>query len=418
MKAVVFLLVGSLISCSSSETETIKVGVLHSMTGTMAISEKSVMDATLMAIDEINQNGGLLGRQIEAIVVDGRSDWKYFAQQAQRLIVEEEVSVIFGCWTSACRKTVKPIFEKYDHLFFYPVQYEGMEQSPNIIYTGATPNQQILPAVNWSFNHLGKRFFLAASDYVFPHAANEIIKDQVSALGGEIVGEYYILLGSSNVEQMLKAIAVSQPDAILNTINGSSNIAFFEGLKTLGITSNKIPVVSFSIAEDELRSMDLKLLVGNYAAWNYFQSINSPTNLQFVNRFTQKYGNKRVTDDPIEAGYFGVYLWAEAVKRVSTVETTSVRQVLKGQSFIAPGGLVTIDSKNNHTWKKAYIGKIGNDGQFQIVWRSNQAIRPMPFPLYRPRVEWEEFLDDLYQGWGQNWAAQDSDDETQALKQK
>lgn len=385
--------------------EPIKVGILHSETGTMAISERSVRDATLMAIDELNANGGILGRQILPIVVDGKSDPQTFAAEAERLITEEHVSAIFGCWTSASRKTVRPILERHDHLMFYPVQYEGLEQSPNIVYTGAAPNQQIVPAVNWCFEELqAQKFFLVGSDYVFPRTANAIIGAQVTALGGEIVGEKYVLLGSDQVDGIVQEIVAAQPDVILNTINGDTNTSFFAALRRSGITPDKIPTMSFSIAEHELSEMDIDDMSGDYAAWNYFQSNDREENLEFVHRFKTKFGAACVTDDPMEAGYFGVYLWAQAVRDSGTDEVSAVRRELPNQSFPAPEGIVSIDSVNHHTWKTACIGRIMNDGQFEIVWSSGRPLRPVPYPIYRTKKEWDQFLAELYEGWGERWA--------------
>ena len=382
----------------------IKVGILHSLSGTMAISETSVVDATRMAIEEINEAGGVLGRQIEPIVVDGASDWPTFAAEAERLITKEQVSVIFGCWTSASRKTVKPVLEKHNHMLFYPVQYEGIEQSPNIVYTGAAPNQQIIPAVKWVFDHLGKRVFLVGSDYVFPRTANAIMKDQMAALGGEILGEEYILLGSSDVKGAVQKIVETKPNAILNTINGDSNVAFFRELRAAGVTPDKIPTMSFSIAEDELRTLGVKEMVGNYAAWNYFQSIDTKANQDFVKRFKKKYGAHRVVDDPMEAGYFGVYLWKQAVEEAGSDSVGAVRKAIANQSFAAPEGVVFVDPDNNHTWKTVRIGKIRDDGEFQIVWSSEKPVRPVPYPAHRSRSEWHGFLEELYNGWGKKWA--------------
>ena len=382
----------------------IKVGVLHSLTGTLAISETSVVDATLLAIEEINQRGGVLGRQIEPIVVDGRSDWPFFATEAERLITQEKVSTIFGCWTSACRKTVKPVFEQHSHLLIYPVQYEGLEQSPNIVYTGAAPNQQIIPAVKWATDNLGKRIFLVGSDYVFPRTANAIIKDQVAALRGEIVGEEYILLGSTEVQGVIQQITQAQPDVIMNTINGDTNVAFFQALRAAGITPDKIPTISFSIAEDELRTLGAGDMAGDYAAWNYFQSIVSQENASFVTKFKQKYGSDRVTDDPMEAAYYGVYLWAQAVEAAGTDDVNAIRDAIKNQSFNAPEGVVYVDPDTQHVWKTVRVGRIQPDGQFEIVWSSEQPVRPVPYPVYRSPAEWEQFLADLYNGWDGNWA--------------
>ncbi|MBX3101525.1 MAG: urea ABC transporter substrate-binding protein [Bacteroidetes bacterium] len=387
-----------------NDKDVIYVGVLHSLTGTMSISEIAVKDATLMAIDELNEKGGLLGKKIVPIVVDGKSDWPIFASEAEKLIKDKKVDVIFGCWTSASRKTVKPVFEANNHLLFYPVQYEGLEQSPNIVYTGAAPNQQIIPAAKWAMDKGWTKIFLIGSDYVFPRTANAIIKDQVKGLGGTIVGEEYILLGSKDVDAAIAKIKASGAQVILNTINGDTNVEFFKKLRAAGITPEKMPTISFSIAEDELRSMNVKEMVGDYAAWNYFMSIESADNKGFVERYKKKFGDTRVTDDPIEAGYFGVYLWANAVKKANTSAVGEVRKALGELSYDAPEGLVYIDGPTQHTWKAVRIGQIKENGQFDIVWSSEKPIRPVPFPDTRTREEWEKFLSDLYEGWGKSWA--------------
>lgn len=388
----------------SSVAPPIQVGVLHSMTGTMAISEKAVVDAVLLAIDELNASGGLLGRQIEPVIVDGKSDWQIFASEAERLIVQEEVSAVFGCWTSASRKSVKPVFEKYNHLLFYPVQYEGLEESPNILYTGAAPNQQIIPAVRWSLNNFGKRFFLIGSDYVFPRTANAIIRDYATALGAEVVGEEYLLLGSHDVDLAVKAIVESKPDVIFNTINGDSNIPFFEKLRAAGVKPSDVPIMSFSISENELRSFQVENIAGHYACWNYFQSLDSKANSRFVSSFKEKYGDGRLVNDPMEAAYISVHLWAQAVAEVHTDDVHEVRRALGDQSYDAPGNLVYVDPENHHIWKTVRIGKIRNDGQFDIVWDSEKPVQPVPFPGTRSELEWNQFLASLYAGWGQTWA--------------
>lgn len=398
---ITFLLVG----CGgATEQGTINVGILHSLSGTMAISEQSVADATQLAIGEINAAGGLLGKKINPILIDGASDWDKFAAEADKLINEKKVDVIFGCWTSASRKTVKPVFEKNKHLLFYPIQYEGLEQSPNIVYTGAAPNQQILPAVKWAIDNIGTKVFIVGSDYVFPRTAAAIITDKVTELGGEVVGEEYVLLGSQEVDEMVAAIVAAQPDVIMNNINGDSNVAFFKKLKDAGITAETIPVFSFSIAEDELRNMDISNMVGHYAAWNYFQSIKSENNATFVKAYKAKYGDNRVTDDPIEAGYFGVYLWAEAVKTAGTSQVTEVLKNLGNQSFEAPGGLVYIDEKSQHTWKAVHIGKFNSQGQVDIEWSSQKPVRPIPYPDSRTTKEWNSFLNNMFTNWNDSWA--------------
>lgn len=391
-------------SSSTPPTQPIKVGILHSLTGTMAISERSVVDATLLAIEELNAKGGVLGQKIEPIVVDGQSNEERFAELADGLIHQEKVSVLFGCWTSASRKRVKPVVEEADHLLFYPVQYEGLEQSPNIIYTGAAPNQQIIPAVKWSFDNLGERFFLIGSDYVFPRTANALIRAQVDALGGEVVGEYYLSLGTNEVAGAVQEIVRSQPDVILNTINGDSNQAFFHSLRAARVSADLIPTMSFSIAEDELRTLGPENMAGDYAVWNYFQAIDTEENRGFVSRFRTRYGSHRVTDDPMEAGYFGVYLWAQAVEAAGSPQPTLVRQALTDRSFLAPEGIVSVDGETNHTWKTVRVGQIKPDGQFTILWTSDYAIRAVPYPPYRSRTEWEDFLHHLYVEWGNRWA--------------
>ncbi|ODT56974.1 urea ABC transporter substrate-binding protein [bacterium SCN 62-11] len=373
---------------------------MHSQTGTMANSEKPVAEAVQLAVDEINAKGGVLGRKIEIVTADGASTDDTFAREADRLIRTEKVCSVFGCWTSASRKTVLPIFEKNHHLLFYPVQYEGLEQSPNIVYLGAAPNQQIIPAVTWGYSQLGKRFFLIGSDYVFPRTANAIIRDQALALGAEVVGEEYLPLGSRDLGQTLERIQKSKPDLIFNTINGDSNQALFKALQ-----GRNIPVISFSLAEAELQSMDPELTAGHFAAWNYFQSLSGPRNRQFVEAFRNKYGQNRVTDDPIEAAYCGVYLWAQAVQEAGSDEVSAIRRCIRRQSLAAPEGTIYIDPDTQHSFRSVNIGRIRKDGQFDVMWSSGQPIRPVPFPIYRSRADWLKFLDDLYRGWGDHWSA-------------
>jgi urea transport system substrate-binding protein len=389
-------------SCRSRDP--IRVGVLHSLTGTMAISERSVVDATLLAIEELNAKGGLLDRPILPIVVDGRSDWPTFAREAERLIQQEKVCTVFGCWTSASRRTVRGVFEANNHLLIYPVQYEGIEQSPNIVYTGAAPNQQIIPAVAWAFEHVGRKLFLVGSDYIFPRVAHAIIRDHVKLLRGEILGEEYLLLGSTDVKPVVDAIVRAVPDIIFNTINGDTNVAFFRALRASGITPAKIPTMSVSIAEDELRSMDARELAGDYTTWNYFQRIDSEKNRSFVAAFRAKYGADRVTDDPMEAAYLGVHLWAQAVAAAGSDDVRSIRRAMLRKSFEAPEGVVHIEPENQHTWKTVRVGRIRDDGQFDIVWTSERPIRPSPYPITRSRDEWNAFVESLFQKWGGRWA--------------
>jgi urea transport system substrate-binding protein len=385
--------------------EPIRVGVLHSRTGTMAVSERPVIDATLLAIEEVNEDGGVLGRPVEAVVEDGQSDGAVFAQKADKLITQDGVVAVFGCWTSASRKAVRPVVEKRDHLLLYPVQYEGLEQSLNIVYLGAAPNQQIIPAVTWCCAFLKKKkLFLVGSDYVFPRAANAIIHDQADSLGAQVVGEEYLLLGSTDVQPVVQKIAASKAEVILNTINGDTNVAFFRGLRRAGITPARVPTISFSISEEELSSFRPKDVVGDYAAWNYFQSIDSPRNEAFVRQFRDRYGAARVVSDPMEAAYVGVHLWAQAARQAGSVDAKAVRQALKGQTYDAPEGRVRIDPETQHTEKYVRIGQVTADGRFAVVYSSEQAIAPVPYPRTRPKADWEALLNDLHLRWGGQWA--------------
>ena len=388
------------------EENPIKVGILHSLSGTMALSESPVVDATLLAIDQINDRGGILGKKVVPVIVDGRSDWPTFAMEAENLIVEEEVEVVFGGWTSASRKTMKPVFEKYDHLLFYPVQYEGLESSPNIVYTGAAPNQQVIPAIDWAIENLGSKFFLVGSDYVFPRSANEIMKAKILESGGEVLGEEYRLLGDNNFAAIVDMIEDLKPDVILNTINGDSNIAFFDELRSRGITPEQIPTISFSIAEDEIRHIGAEKMVGDYASWNYFQSLETKENKEFVESFKKKFGNHRVTDDPMEAGYIGVFLYSKAVEAAGTTDIKKVREKLRGLTISAPEGIVGIDPENQHLTKSVRIGQILENGQFLIVSSSEEPISPEPYPDYKTQEQWDSFLNDLYDSWGKHWSNQ------------
>jgi len=407
MKRVLFTLAAAAIIAAATlawrPRTPIRIGVLHSLTGTMAISERALVDAVQLAVDEINRSGGVLGRQIEPVVADGKSDPATFAREAQRLITAERVSAIFGCWTSGSRRTARPIFEEYKHLLFYPVQYEGLENSPNIVYLGAAPNQQIVPAVRWLMQTTGRRFFLVGSDYVFPRAANAIIRDHVTAWRGRIVGEEYVPLGSSDLEPIARAIAAAQPDAILNTLNGDSNIAFFTALRAAGITPARVPTMSFSLAEQEIRSLPADTIAGDYAAWNYFQSLDTGENQQFVRSFKARYGADRVTSDPIEAAYVGVHLWAAAASAAGSPEPAAVRAAVADRSIRGPGGMIYIDPENRHAWKTVRIGRIRPDGQFQVVWSSEYPIRPVPYPPQRTVQAWEELLKQLQTSWGGRW---------------
>lgn len=386
--------------------DTVKIGVLHSLSGTMAISETSLRDAVLMAVEEINANGGVLGKKIEPVVVDPASNWPLFAEKAKELIVQDKVAVTFGCWTSVSRKSCLPVFEaKYTAdenpygggLLFYPVQYEGEEQSPNIFYTGASPNEQLIPAAQYMMSKDGgskKKFYLLGTDYVFPRTANKVLKAFLVAQGVPTanIAEEYTPFGFSDYQSIVarvKDFAKDGDACVLSTINGDSNVPFYKEFANQGLTADKCPVMAFSVAEDELRSMETEKLVGHLAAWNYFQSIDTPENKKFVAAFKAYCvahnlpgGGDRVTDDPIEAAYFGVYVWKAAVEKAGSFDIDKVRPAVLGLKFDAPGGPKMMDPINHHTWKPVLIGQIRADGQFDIVWQSPGLVHPDSFSPY------------------------------------
>jgi urea transport system substrate-binding protein len=359
--------------------DTVKVGILHSLSGTMAISEVSLRDAELMAIEEINAAGGVLGKKIEPVIEDGSSDWPTYAEKARKLLQEDGVATVFGGWTSASRKAMLPVFEQNNGLLWYPVQYEGMEQSPNIFYTGATTNQQIVPAVDWLLENKGKKFFLIGSDYVFPRTANQIINAQLKEKGGEVVAEEYTPMGHTDYNTIISKIKAAKPDVIFNTLNGDSNVAFFKQLQDAGVTADDIPVLSVSVAEEEIRGIGTNVLEGHYAAWNYYQTTDTPENMKFVEAYKAKYGEDRVTADPIEAAYTAVYLWKSAVEKAGSFEVDKVKAAADGIEFNAPSGLVKIDGETQHIYKTVRIGQVQKDGQFKEVWNSGEAVKPDPY---------------------------------------
>ncbi|MEB3150383.1 MAG: urea ABC transporter substrate-binding protein [Sphaerospermopsis sp.] len=380
---------------ATDSSSTIKVGILHSLSGTMAISERSVVDAERLAIKEINAAGGVLGKQIEAITEDGASNWDTFREKATKLIDQDQTVVIFGCWTSASRKNVKPVFESKDHMLWYPVQYEGQECSKNIFYTGAAPNQQIEPSVDWMLKNKGKEFFLVGSDYVFPRTANTIIKAQLEALGGKTVGEDYLPLGNVEVTPIISKIRQALPNGgvIYNTLNGDSNVAFFKQLKGAGLTADKYPSMSVSIAEEEVKAIGVEYLQGHYAAWNYFQTVDTPANQKFVAAFKKEYGADRVINDPMEAAYIAVYLWKQAVEKAGTTDLNKVRAAAYGQTLDAPEGKVTMNA-NHHLSKIVRIGQVRQDGLFDIVYATPAPVEPIP---------WNQFVKET-QGFGCDWS--------------
>ena len=365
-------------SDSTSEGGSVKVGILHSLSGTMSISEVAVADAEKLAIEEINAKGGVLGKKIEAVVEDGASDWPTFAQKAEKLVTVDKVAAVFGGWTSASRKAMKPVFEGTKGLLYYPVQYEGLEASPNIFYTGATTNQQIIPALDYMKEVGLTKVYLVGSDYVFPRTANKIIKAYAAANGLQVLGEDYLPLGDTGVSTIVSKVLSAQPQVVFNTLNGDSNVAFFKELKAKGNSPDKIQTISVSVAEEEVGGIGIDNISGHLVAWNYYQTTDTPANKKFVDAFKAKYGAKRVTADPIEAGYNAVYLWAAAVEKAGSFDVEKVKEASKGISLELPEGKVTIDNKFQHVFKTARIGKIRADGLIDTVWSSDAPIEPDP----------------------------------------
>ncbi len=358
----------------------IKVGVLNSLSGTMAISEVAVKNASLMAIDEINKAGGVLGKQLTPVVQDGASDWPTFAEKTKLLLQNEKVAAIFGCWTSASRKAVLPVVEQLNGLLYYPVQYEGLEASKNIFYIAAPPNQQIIPAVTFLLEKGWKNMYLLGSDYVFPRTANKVIKAQLKAEGGTTVAEDYTPLGNTDYSAVVSKIKASKPQVVFNTLNGDSNVAFFKQMKAAGFTADNMPVMSVSVAEEEVAGIGVDNFKNQYTAWNYFESVSGDANKKFVDGFKKAYGTNKVTDDPIEHAYAAVYLWAKQVEKASSTDVDKVRAAADGVSFDAPQGKVTLDGATQHIFQKAMIGQAGDDGQFKVVWDSgDKALQPDPF---------------------------------------
>ena len=363
---------------SCVDGDTVTLGFLNSTSGVMSISEQTVRDALILATDEINADGGILGKQIEYIEEDGASEPSIFAEKINKLLTEDEVAAVFGGWTSASRKAMLPVVEGAKGLLFYPVQYEGLEASKNIYYTGATTNQQIIPAMDFLKSKGVKTLFLAGSDYVFPRTANKIIKQYAKELGIEIVGEEYVPLDSDDWTTQVAKIAAAEPDFVFNTINGSSNVGFIKAYTEAGLGATKSPIISVSIAEEEAPAMGADL-TGQYAAWNYFQSVDSPENAAFIKAFQDKYGADRPTSDPMEAAYTSLYLYKAMVEKAESFCVDAVNEAADGVTFAAPEGSVTVDGENHHIAKTALIGQINAENQFDIVYSSEGPIEPDPF---------------------------------------
>jgi urea transport system substrate-binding protein len=377
--------------------DTIKVGILHSLSGTMAISETVLKDTALMAIEEINAKGGVLGRKLEPVVVDPASNWPLFAEKTKQLLGQDKVAVMFGCWTSVSRKSVLPVVEEMNGLLFYPVQYEGEELSKNVFYTGAAPNQQAIPAVEYLMSKEGggaKRFVLLGTDYVYPRTTNKILRAFLKSKGiaeADIMEEY-TPFGHSDYQTIIGKIkkfsGEGKKTAVISTINGDSNVPFYKELGNAGLKAKDVPVVAFSVGEEELRGVDTKPLVGHLAAWNYFMSVKNPTNDEFTKKWAAYakakniagHKDKPLTNDPMEATYIGVYMWKQAVEKAKTTDVDKVIAAMGGQTFKAPSGFTaTMDAKNHHLHKPVFIGEVKADGQFNVVWKTPGPVKAKPW---------------------------------------
>ncbi len=387
--------------------DTIKVGILHSLSGTMAISETALKDTALMTIAEINAHGGVLGKKLEPVVVDPASNWPLFAEKARQLLSQDKVAVVFGCWTSVSRKSVLPVFKELNGLLFYPVQYEGEELEHNVFYTGAAPNQQAIPAVEYLMSKEGggaRRFVLLGTDYVYPRTTNKILRAFLHTKGvkDSDIMEEYTPFGYSDYQTIvanIKKFAAGGKTAVISTINGDSNVPFYKELGNAGLKATDVPVVAFSVGEEELRGLDTKPLVGNLAAWNYFESLKNPTNAAFIKKwlaYAKKMNlpsSERVTNDPMEATYVGINMWKQAVEKAKSTDTDKVIAAMAGQTFKAPDGYtLEMDKTNHHLHKPVFIGEIRADGQFNVVWKSKGLIRAQPWSPYIPGNEAKQKL--------------------------
>src|SRR5664279_3115562 len=394
------LAAAGLVTQPAIAADTIKVGVLHSLSGTMAISETVLKDVTLMAIDEINAKGGVMGKKLEPVVVDPASNWPLFAEKAKQLITQDKVVVVFGCWTSVSRKSVLPVFEENNGLLFYPVQYEGEELSKNVFYTGAAPNQQAIPAVEYLLSKEGggaKRFVLLGTDYVYPRTTNKILRAFLHSKGIQDtdIDEVYTPFGHSDYQTIvanIKKFSEGGKTAVVSTINGDSNVPFYKELGNAGLKATDVPVVAFSVGEEELRGVDTKPLVGHLAAWNYFMSLKNPANdawkkewAAYAKAHKLPGADKPLTNDPMEAAYVGIHMWAQAVTKAKTTDTDKVVAAMAGQKFNAPDGFeIKMDEKNHHLWLSLFIGEVQADWQFNVVWKTPGPVKAQPWSPFIP----------------------------------
>ena len=371
--------VGPWIIKDARAEDAVKVGILHSLTGTIAIAEAAIVDAEKMAIDEINAAGGVLGRKIEPILEDGASDWPTFAEKAKKLLQKDKVAAVFGCYTSASRKSVLPVFEQNNGLLYYPTYYEGQEASKNVIYTAQEATQSVIAAIEWLAKNKGKTFFLVGSDYIYPRTCNKIAKPTITRVGGKTLGEEYAPLGHTEFSSIINKIKAAKPDCIYSTVVGGSNVAFFKQLVAAGLSGEKQTLLSTVVSENEIDGIGKENAAGYYACMGYFQSQKSPTNEKFVKAIKAKYGQNRVVGDPMECGYTGVYFWKLACEKAKSFDVDKVVAASAEIALDAPEGKIKLHKSNHHTWKHARIGRARADGQFDIVHESD-LIEPNPFP--------------------------------------
>ncbi len=397
------------LSSSAWAADTIKVGILHSLSGTMAISETALKETALMTIEEINAKGGVMGKKLEPVVVDPASDWPKFAEKARQLLSQDKVAVTFGCWTSVSRKSVLPVYKELNGLLFYPVQYEGEELEKNVFYTGAAPNQQAIPAVEYLMSKEGgsaKRFVLLGTEYVYPRTTNKILRAFLKSKGvaDADIMEEYTPFGHSDYQTIIAKIkkfaGEGKKTAVISTINGDSNVPFYKELGNAGLKAKDVPVVAFSVGEEELRGVDAKPLVGHLAAWNYFMSVKNPDNEKFIKMYRDWAKKAKlpkadtvVTNDPMEATYVGIHMWAQAVEKAKSTDTDKVIAAMAGQTFKAPSGFtLKMDETNHHLHKPVFIGEIKADGQFNVVWKTKGPIRAQPWSPFIPGNEGKQKL--------------------------
>jgi urea transport system substrate-binding protein len=384
----------------------IVVGLIHSRTGPLAISEKSLLDAEVLALEEIKARGGIAGRQVTWEIADGRSDPAIFASQALRLIEKSHAQVIVGGWTAECRKAMLDVVEKKESLLIFPANFEGIERSSHAIYSGGSANQVVLPAVRWCFDALkARRYFVVGTEEVWSRVASEMAKDGVKAAGGELAGESYLPLVGGDAEALVEAIRAAKPDVVLNALVGESNLPFYAAFHGAGLTPDKLPVVAFAVAEDELRRFPPGDMTGHYSAFSYYQGLDRPESVEFIRKFKAIHGEARVISDSMVAAYDGLMIWAQAAEEAGTGDPKAVMSRFDRQSFDAPEGIVTIDPESRVTWRPFCLGKARSDGQFDLAWSIGKPIQPVTFVATRSRAQWQGLLDELKGRWGGRWSS-------------